>query len=48
MVAKKSAYEESRQKRMEENKKRMEALNLHKLSQALKIPSPTKPSPVIS
>ncbi|KAF9668583.1 hypothetical protein SADUNF_Sadunf14G0018800 [Salix dunnii] len=46
MVAKISAYEESRQKRMEENKKRMEALNLHKLSQALKIPSPTKPSPM--
>ncbi|KAJ6400083.1 hypothetical protein OIU84_015689 [Salix udensis] len=46
MVAKKSAYEESRQKRMEENKKRMEALNLHKLSQALIIPSPAKPSPM--
>ena len=33
---------------MEENKKRMEALNLHKLSQALKISTPTKSSPVIN
>ncbi|OIV96359.1 hypothetical protein TanjilG_09786 [Lupinus angustifolius] len=40
-----AAYEESRQKRLEENKKRMEALNLHQLSQSLhKSPSP-KPSP---
>ncbi|CAJ1973377.1 unnamed protein product [Sphenostylis stenocarpa] len=36
-----SAYEESRRKRMEENRKRMEALNLPLLSQALhKSPSP--------
>lgn len=46
MVAKISAYEESRRKRMEENKKRMEALNLHKLSRALKISTPTKSSPM--
>uniref|UniRef100_A0A6M2EZT8 TF-B3 domain-containing protein n=1 Tax=Populus davidiana TaxID=266767 RepID=A0A6M2EZT8_9ROSI len=46
MVAKISAYEESRRKRMEENKKRMEALNLHKLTQALKISNPTKSSPM--
>ncbi|CAK7347567.1 unnamed protein product [Dovyalis caffra] len=44
MVAEISAYEECRQKRMEENKKRMEVLNLHKLSQDLKNSS-TKPSP---
>lgn len=43
VVAKKSAYEESRQKRLEENKKRMEELNLNKLAQALRTP---KPSPV--
>ncbi|KAJ6872220.1 hypothetical protein NC651_031356 [Populus alba x Populus x berolinensis] len=46
MVAKITAYEESRRKRMEENKKRMEALNLHKLTQALKISNPTKSSPM--
>ncbi|KAJ6872212.1 hypothetical protein NC651_031349 [Populus alba x Populus x berolinensis] len=40
MVAKITAYEESRRKRMEENKKRMEALYLHKLTQALKISNP--------
>lgn len=39
-----AAYEESRKKRLEENKKRMEELNLNKLSQALHTP---KPSPVI-
>nr|GMD67425.1 B3 domain-containing protein At3g19184-like [Ipomoea batatas] len=38
------AYEESRQKRLEENKKRMEELNLNKLAQALRT-SP-KPSPM--
>lgn len=45
-----AAYEESRRKRLEENKKRMEALNLHKLSQALhKSPSSSpKPSPLKS
>ncbi|KAL2346395.1 hypothetical protein Fmac_000395 [Flemingia macrophylla] len=41
-----AAYEESRRKRLEENRKRMEALNLPLLSQALqKSPSP-KPSPL--
>jgi hypothetical protein len=30
-----SSYEDARNKRMEENKKRMEALNLPKLSQSL-------------
>ncbi|KAI3445999.1 hypothetical protein Pfo_002664 [Paulownia fortunei] len=43
VVAKKSAYEVSRQKRLEENKKRMEELNLNKLAQALRTP---KPSPM--
>ncbi|GLU04283.1 hypothetical protein SLE2022_214420 [Rubroshorea leprosula] len=40
----KQSYEECRRKRMEENRKRMEALNLPKLSQALRTPS-FKPSP---
>lgn len=48
MVAKISSYEEYRQKRMEENKKRMEALNLTKLSQSVRNFSSLKPSPVIS
>ncbi|CAK8568269.1 unnamed protein product [Lathyrus sativus] len=45
MVA--TSYEESRRKRMEENRKRMEALNLTQLSQSLhKSSSPiSKPSP---
>ncbi|KAH6825952.1 AP2/B3-like transcriptional factor family protein [Perilla frutescens var. hirtella] len=43
VVAKESAYEESRQKRLAENKKRMEELNLNKLSKALHTP---KPSPM--
>lgn len=43
VVAKKAGYEESRQKRLEENKKRMEQLNLNKLAQALHTP---KSSPV--
>ncbi|KAG8368350.1 hypothetical protein BUALT_Bualt15G0036400 [Buddleja alternifolia] len=43
VVAKKSEYEASRQKRLEENKKRMEELNLNKLAQSLHTP---KPSPV--
>ncbi|CAL5204664.1 unnamed protein product [Lathyrus oleraceus] len=45
MVA--SSYEDSRRKRMEENRKRMEALNLTQLSQFLrKLSSPiSKPSP---
>ncbi|KAK7860935.1 B3 domain-containing protein At5g42700 [Quercus suber] len=45
MVVAKQSYEDSRRKRVEENKKRMEALNLPLLSQALKTspkPSPTK------
>ncbi|KAL3614199.1 hypothetical protein CASFOL_042273 [Castilleja foliolosa] len=43
MVMSKSAYEESRQKRLEENRKRMEELNLNKLAQSLHTP---KPSPM--
>ncbi|KAL4649680.1 hypothetical protein ACB092_01G032300 [Castanea dentata] len=41
MVVAKKSYEDSRRKRVEENKKRMESLNLPLLSQAFK-PSPTK------
>ncbi|XP_042499842.1 B3 domain-containing protein At3g19184-like isoform X1 [Macadamia integrifolia] len=41
----KSTYEEMRRKRLEENKKRMEDLNLSKLAQTLKNSSP-KPSPM--
>lgn len=41
----KESYEESRRKRLEENRKRMEALNLPKLALDLRI-SPSKPSPV--
>lgn len=50
MVMGKPSYEEYRLKRLEENKKRMEALNLPQLSQALrKTPSNSlKPSPVIA
>ncbi|XVF64021.1 hypothetical protein PTKIN_Ptkin09bG0134000 [Pterospermum kingtungense] len=45
VVAKpKLSYEECRRQRVEENKKRMEALNLPQLSQALRTPS-FKPSP---
>ncbi|XP_059647778.1 B3 domain-containing protein At3g19184-like [Cornus florida] len=46
MVISNSKYEESRQKRLEENKKRMEELNLNKLALSLKTnlkPSPMKP-----
>ncbi|KAJ7958142.1 B3 domain-containing protein [Quillaja saponaria] len=39
------SYEESRRKRVEENKKRMEALNLHKISHSLKKSSSPKASP---
>ncbi|XP_022951157.1 B3 domain-containing protein At5g42700-like [Cucurbita moschata] len=39
------SYEECRHKRLEENKKRMEALNLPLLSQALLHSSPSKSSP---
>ncbi|XVE70041.1 hypothetical protein DITRI_Ditri10aG0039800 [Diplodiscus trichospermus] len=44
LAKQKLSYEECRRKRVEENKKRMEALNLPQLSQALRTPSP-KPSP---
>ncbi|XP_077251483.1 AP2/B3-like transcriptional factor family protein [Tasmannia lanceolata] len=44
MVVGKLAYEECRRQRLEENKKRMEDLNLSQLSQTLKNASP-KPSP---
>ncbi|KAL5558884.1 hypothetical protein UlMin_035095 [Ulmus minor] len=43
----KESYEESRRKRLEENRKRMEALNLPKLVLDLRN-SPSKPSPVKS
>ena len=46
MVVAKRSYEDSRRKRVEENNKRMEALNLPLLSQALKTSSSPKPSPV--
>ncbi|KAK4491112.1 hypothetical protein RD792_001835 [Penstemon davidsonii] len=39
VVAKKSTYEETRAKRLEENKKRMEQLNLNKLAQVLRTPN---------
>ncbi|KAM3377183.1 B3 domain-containing protein [Capsicum galapagoense] len=39
-------YEESRLKRLEENKKRMEELNLTKLAQAVRIATSPKPSPM--
>lgn len=38
-----SAYEELRRKQLEENKKRMAELNIHKLAQSLHTP---KPAPV--
>lgn len=44
VVAKQSSYEDFRLKRVEENKKRMEALNLPKLSQNL---NSVKTSPVL-
>lgn len=44
---KKMSYEECRKQRVEENKKRMEALNLPQLSHSLRTHSP-KPSPVPS
>ncbi|GMN35206.1 hypothetical protein TIFTF001_005157 [Ficus carica] len=43
-----SSYEEIRLKRLEENKKRLEALNLPKLAQALRNSSPSKPSSIKS
>ncbi|KAI9096741.1 hypothetical protein K1719_025920 [Acacia pycnantha] len=47
MVASKlSSYEDSRRKRMEENKKRIEALNLTQLSLALRNSPSPKPSPM--
>ncbi|KAF8410044.1 hypothetical protein HHK36_002564 [Tetracentron sinense] len=45
MVVAKLTYEERRRQRLEENKKRMEDLNLTRLSQALQNSSP-KPSPM--
>ncbi|XP_048336845.2 B3 domain-containing protein At3g19184 isoform X2 [Ziziphus jujuba] len=45
MVESKLTYEECRRQRLEENKKRMEELNLSKLAQSLKTSSP-KSSPV--
>ncbi|EEF43706.1 DNA binding protein, putative [Ricinus communis] len=42
MVISKSKYEEIRQQRLAENKKRMEELNLKKLSDGLRTPSPRK------
>ncbi|XP_050365716.1 B3 domain-containing protein At5g42700-like [Argentina anserina] len=39
-------YEETRRERIEENRKRMEALNLPQLSMALKTSSSPKPSPM--
>ena len=46
MLVAKQSYEESRGNRVEVNKKRMEALNLPLLSQALKTSSSPKPSSV--
>ncbi|KAJ0494880.1 putative transcription factor B3-Domain family [Helianthus annuus] len=43
MVVSNESYEELRKRRMEENKRRMEELHLHQLTQALK---PTKPPPM--
>ena len=45
MVESNLTYEECRRQRLEENKKRMEELNLNKLADALKSSS-TKSSPV--
>jgi len=47
VVEKQTKYEEFRLKRVEENKKRMEALNLPKLSQILNSTS-VKISPVLN
>ncbi|KAI4295636.1 hypothetical protein L6164_035659 [Bauhinia variegata] len=47
MVVSKSTYEECRRQRLEENKKRMEELNLHKLAKALKSSPSSKPSSVV-
>ncbi|CAL8996397.1 unnamed protein product [Prunus brigantina] len=46
MAKSKLSYEESRRQRLEENKKRMEALNLPQLAQSLKTTSSPKPSPM--
>ncbi|KAH7523607.1 hypothetical protein FEM48_Zijuj06G0029900 [Ziziphus jujuba var. spinosa] len=49
VVAKpKVSYEECRRKRLEENKKRMEALNLPKIAQSLRNSLTPKPSPMKS
>ncbi|KAG7976169.1 hypothetical protein I3843_06G136500 [Carya illinoinensis] len=45
VVEAKRSYEECRRQRLEENRKRMEELNLGRLAQALKASSP-KPSPM--
>ncbi|XP_031260349.1 B3 domain-containing protein At3g19184-like isoform X1 [Pistacia vera] len=42
MVESKLTYEECRRQRLEENKKKLEELNLTKLAQALKTPTPKK------
>lgn len=46
MVESKRSYEECRRQRLEENKKRMEELNIGKLALALKASSTPKSSPV--
>ena len=46
MVESKRSYEECRKQRLEENKKRMEELNIGKLALALKASSTPKSSPV--
>lgn len=47
VVGKQSPYEEFRLRRVEENKKRMEALNLPKLCQNLNSTTSVKTSPVL-
>ncbi|XP_062024094.1 B3 domain-containing protein Os06g0194400-like [Rosa rugosa] len=46
MAKPKTSYEETRKQRMEENRKRMEALNLPQLAQAFRTSSSPKPSPM--
>ncbi|KAF4376220.1 hypothetical protein F8388_018889 [Cannabis sativa] len=48
MAKSKISYEESRRQRLEENKQRMEALNLTMLAQSLRNSSPSKLSPMKS
>jgi hypothetical protein len=47
VVESKSSYEECRRQRLEENKRRLEELNLGKLAEAFKASSP-KPFPPVS